>query len=439
MNDLADKLKVYLLCRYALGSSIYTSWTADLDYEVEVVEQCPTDWNPPSDCGIVVTHEHYRWEELSTLRKIYEQRSVPILILADGILEYRNTWQNPTIPDQSLYQPLIGNKIACIGKSSARMIESWGNVGKTEVVGLPRLDALLNSVGNEGEPSAGNDDEFRLLIATATTPAFDDQQRTTVIRSLQELQSQLANNKLVADRKVVPTWRLTDGLAAELGMEENSSEQDESDSLHDAIRNSDAVITTPSTIFLESALIGKPTAVLDFHHVPQYLSSAWTISSSDQIAMTINELANPPKPKIEFQQFVLSEHLECHSPAAPRMRELVEAMILAGQNRSSNEPLSLPANLLRSDTLPADTIGNGRADATFEAQELDRLRSELNQAVHRLETIPRELADKNNQISQLQTSLDESRRRVADVRTRLFKLRKILGIGKENQGEDVDG
>ena len=52
--------------------------------------------------------------------------------------------------------------------------------------------------------------------------------------------------------------------------------------------------------------------------------------------------------------------------------------------------------------------------------------------------MPIELTDKNVQIFQLQSHLDESRRRVADLRRRLFKLRKILGIGKENEQEESE-
>lgn len=437
VNKVADKPKVYLLCRYALSSSLYTSWISELGFPVEVVEQCPTDWTLPADCGIVVTHEHYRWEEVSALRRIYEQRAVPILILADGILEYRNTWQNPTVPDQSLFQPLIGNKIACIGRSSARMIESWGNAGKTEIVGLPRLDSLIENAAQSAV--SRNQNHFRVLIATATTPAFDDQQRETVVRSLRELQSWLNDNREVARREISATWRLTDGLAEQLQIADTSSDQDDVEPLQETIRKCDAVITTPSTIFLECALLGKPTALLDYHQVPQYLSSAWTISSAEQISQTLAELAEPPQPKMDFQHFVLHDQLECQSPAAPRMRELVEKMIRIGQDFSSSEPIAMPANLLASSATRQQNSFASTGDDTFDTQQLDRLRSELSQAVHRLETIPRELADKNNQIAQLQFALDESRRRVADVRTRLFKLRKILGIGKENEGEDVEG
>ena len=68
MNLALEDLKVYLLCRYALDSGLYSSWHDRLSHGVEVVQQCPTDWQPPDDCGIVVTHEHFRWEEASALR-----------------------------------------------------------------------------------------------------------------------------------------------------------------------------------------------------------------------------------------------------------------------------------------------------------------------------------------------------------------------------------
>ena len=63
------------------------------------------------------------------------------------------------------------------------MIESWGNPGRCEVVGMPRLDHLnsrpTTPIRTEGP--------FRLLIATANTPAFTPQQRQSLVNSLQYL------------------------------------------------------------------------------------------------------------------------------------------------------------------------------------------------------------------------------------------------------------
>lgn len=427
-------LKVYLLCRYANESSLYSSWISQLPCAVEVVDSCPANFNPPADCGIVIAHEHYRWEECSAIKRIYEQRRIPVLVLADGVLEYRNTWQNPTIPDASMYQPLLADKIACIGDNTARMIQSWGNVGKVEVVGLPRLDEFI-----EFQPIAKDPNVLRLVIATANTPAFTEQQHAIVLKSIQAIKAFLTKTEtLDSNQKIEVEWRLSAELDVDAEINQNVTTQP----LIESIKQCDAVITTPSTIYLESVLLKKPTAILDFSNSPQFTPSAWTITAPDHIESTINELAEPSNAKMLYQDFVLNDCLRCDSPAAPRMVRLVTEMIKVGARQHAElAPIEMPARILDSTTVRDQTVvpNQNYANELFKTQDKQRLQAELSQAVHRLGTLPQELSDKNHQIAQLQSALDESRHRVADVRARLFKLRKILGIGKENQTEDLPG
>ena len=135
----------------------------DCSLPCSVVRDFAADWTPPPDAGIVITHMHYRWEELSALRKLTESNRVPVLVLADGVLEYRNTWEHPGIPQGCIFQPVCGHKLACVGRGQARVIESWGNPGRCEVVGMPRLDHLSTNAA----PPVRTEGPFRLLIATA--------------------------------------------------------------------------------------------------------------------------------------------------------------------------------------------------------------------------------------------------------------------------------
>ena len=432
MSQEIQDLTAYLLCRYADQSSIYSGWMDQLPCPTQVVTDNPATWRVPDDAGIVITHEHFRWEEVSALRRIFEQSRVPTLVLADGILEYRNTWQNPTIPDASIYQPLMADKIACIGENSARMIQSWGNQGRVEVVGLPRLDAMIET------PRATQiSSEFKLLVCTATTPAFTSQQRLTVIDSLRAVKDWTESNSRVAGRELQIMWRLTGSLDQEIGVEIAESKV----GLHRELMQVDAAITTPSTIYLEALLANLPTAILDFSNSPAFVSPAWSITARDHLDPVIEELANPPEPKMLFQDFVLHDNLNCRTPAADRMVELVTKMMEIGKwCRDRQQPLRFPKRILANDE--SDQISNLIPSACFPDNDsfrqlaMERCQAELSQAIARMDMMPQELADKNNQISQLQSALDESRRRVADVRSRLFKLRKILGIGKENQSEE---
>jgi hypothetical protein len=435
-----SELQAYVLCRFADNSGVYSSWIDEAPLPVNVIDEFLPDWHVPDDAGILITHMHYRWEELTTLRKVLAQNRIPILILSDGILEYRNTWEHPDLVEGSIFQPLFGHKLACIGRGQARVVESWGNPGKCEVVGLPRLDdvdpANVKPVQDSGP--------FRVLIATANTPAFDDHQRASVVEALNQIKKWISANASVAGRPIEVHWRLSDGLESEIGVGDDI-DPEERPPLGGVLENVDAVITTPSTLYLESILRRRPTAILDFYNSPHYISPAWTINAPRHLDWIMPELAAPPKHKMMFQEFVLEDQLECRTPAKPRMLELIRTLVEAGkQARRDREELRLPARVLADPqrgfvSVPAsfelsNLYSNQEALAN---QDLHRLQIELVAAIKRLEQLPYELAEKNQYIAQLKRSLDRSRVRVEDMHNRVVAIRKRFGV--EPSTPNVEG
>lgn len=424
-------LKAYILCRFAETSSVYTSWMSESPLPVVVVDEYLPDWPVPSDAGILITHMHYRWEELTALRKVLDESQVPILILSDGILEYRNTWEHPDLVDGSMFQPLFGHKLACIGDGQARVVESWGNVGKCEVVGLPRLDQVKPIDANRPRVA----DRFRLLVATARTPAFDESQRKTVVQSIEAIKDWGHRNPVLDGRSLELVWRLSDGLELELGVGGDLAIEDR-EPLSQVLDSVDAVLTTPSTIYLEAVLRELPTAWLDFHNSPQYISSAWTISSSDQIDAVVNELASPPSHKMLYQNFVLNDQLASRTPATPRLLKLIQGLVEAGcLAREKGIPIALPSKMLPVEEQQADATGDkvGMAmphseNEVFDNKDPRRLQIELSAAIKRLEQLPCELAEKNRYIAKLMRSLDRSRERVEDMHNRVVAIRKRFGV-----------
>jgi len=426
-----SELKAYILCRFAENSGVYSSWMNQASIPSVVIDEYLPDWHVPDDAGILITHMHYRWEELTTLRKVLNQQRVPVLILSDGILEYRNTWEHPDLVDGSIFQPLFGHKLACIGRGQARVVESWGNAGRCEVVGLPRLD----SVDPASVPPINTSGPFRVMIATANTPAFDEGQRATVIDSLTQIKNWIAANPTVDGRNVEVTWRLSDGLESEIGVGSDIAPE-ERPPLGEVIESVDAVITTPSTMYLESVLRGRPTALLDFHHSPHYVTAAWTITSPHQLDWAMSELASPSKHKMMFQEFVLQDQVENRTPATPRMLSLIDQMIAAGVSaRASRKPIELPPRILADEQNGFATVPSGFNLATlypenesFQSREIDQLQVELEAAIKRLNQLPLELAEKNRFIGQLNRSLDRSRVRVEDMHNRVVAIRKRFGV-----------
>lgn len=402
-----------------------------------IVEDFIVDWQPPDDASIIVTHMHYRWEDLSTLRRLLRDHpEIPVLVLADGILEYRNTWQHPGLAAGSMFQPLLGHKVACIGRGQARVIESWGNVGKCEVVGLPRFDALASQ---EVKPPTKSD-KFRLLIATAQTPAFDDQQRATVLQSLKDLQQWLNANPTIGGAAVETTWRLTDGLDEELGFAPRDPvTEGKLPPMLEVMDNVDAVITTPSTVYLESVLKGRPTAILDYHNAPAYLPPAWTISADSHIGPVLQELADPPRPKLLFQDTTLHDHLDCRWPATERMVDLILTMIECGKTAAeTSKPIEYPFRIISSPekgffpVLESFDIEQLFPNVeSFKQSDLNALQIELNAAIERLGELPKMLADRDAELAKTMDLLEQSRTRrrkmfadFKDLQARFQKLKQ---------------
>ena len=410
-----SKTKVYILNRFAGDNPNYTSWMSECPHPCEIIDEYSPEWSVAEDAGVLVTHMHYRWEEISTLRRVYETTQVPILILADGILEFRNTWENPGVADGACFQPLMGHKLACIGRAQARTIESWGNVGSCEVVGLPKFDEAQKA---EYLP-VQNTGPFRILVATANTPAFNSQQRALVLESLRAIKHRFENNPWVNQRKLEITWRLTDGLGAELGIAGASQKSGKKIPISDAIELADAVITTPSTLYLESVMKRRPTAILDFTNSPQYVGSAWTISAPIHLNTVLQELENPPAPKLLFQRSVLHDNLELGVSSKSRLFGLINEMIKAGQAAKRNgNKLSLPTRILSDPQRGIQAVEAEfnasilyRDNPSFQIGEVERLRQELSQAVARLGQLPRDLDTKHagNQVLAKQLSEAEAR------------------------------
>lgn len=313
---------------------------------------------------ILLSHTEHSSESVLAIRRAVES-NLPALMVMDGILEWRNSWAHPRAEfggrDYPMYQPAMAHKIACLGRSQARVLESWGNLGKCEIVGAPRLDPLIGRSPRhrqEGEP-------FRLLVMTARNPGFTDAQRDVTRRSLLDVKVWCDAHHRVGKLSLQIAWRLTAGLAADLGVRDTSSDV-AGDELVETLGRVDAVLTTPSTAMLEAMLHGIPVGLLDYHNCPQYVPAAWTISAPEQIGPVVQDLMAAPPHRLLYQSTVLHDALECRVPAAPRMADLIWQMARVGREcRAADRSLGFPRRLL-----PDPQDGHHLPEEAFEHHRL---------------------------------------------------------------------
>jgi ubiquinone/menaquinone biosynthesis C-methylase UbiE len=320
---------------------LFQSWTARCPWPVQTVEHYDLEAGPLKDASILVTTDHYREPAVTAIRRARE-RQVPTLILADGVLEYRNTWRHPQIVPGSIFQPVLGHKIACLGRSQARILESWGNHGQCEVVGSPRFDHYAGRQRRQRRAQ----DPFRVLVLTAKTPYFTELQHERVRHSLLDLKRFFDGHPRLEGQTVEPLWRLTQGLEREIGVRSDLKDLRGLE-LAGVMETVDAVIATPSTAMVEAMLLGLPVAALDYGNDPHYLACAWRITSECHVPEVLAELLDPPAAKMLFQETSLHDTLECASPSAPRLIQLIAEMIRHGrQCRREGRPLEFPVRIL---------------------------------------------------------------------------------------------
>ena len=350
---------------------------ADFDVRIEDENEVLRHAQPGDVC---VFYNEFFPRYRTAVHELVQKRCATLYAL-DGIFEWRSLWEFP--PGMSCLwsaRPILSHKVACVGRSQARILESWGHEAQSELVGIPRFDGLLNRsprVRAKGEP-------FVILVLTAKCAGFNEEQLQRASRSLRDLKAWLDAHPHVGGTAIRSVWRITQGLEKEVGVD-NSLKDTTGDDLAQILTKVDAVITTPSTSLLEGMLQQVPVAMLDYNNCPHYVPAAWRITASTHFDQVVPELVNPALAKMHYQQHLLRDSLECHSPALPRLVQLIERMHeLAQRSLREDGILSFPHRILQNvealpvaEAIPLDYARLFPANPAFADGDVRRLQTEV--------------------------------------------------------------
>ncbi len=383
--------------------------------EVERVAQ-------PGDLAIFFS-EHF--DPARKLIPALRAKNVGTLYLVDGILEWRNAWENrenePAFP--WTMRPALADKIGCIGPSQARILSSWGNTDKVEMAGLPRMDRLTEKFRSldHSNPENDTDDgqsEFRLLIMTAKWPGFTEEQIQNVRQGLLDLKEFLATKPKINGRVIRPIWRLTGDLEKSLGVKNELTELS-GKQLNAILAEVDGVVTTPSTAMLEGMLHRLPVAILEYNNCPQYVPSVWQIRARGHIESVLHQLADPLPQKMQYQEFLLRDTLQTSFSATDRVVELIEKMHLEmKQSLDAKKPITFSSRLLPAvEDRAIDFVHHEYYPNQWTSLEIehDQLRLELADQTHRLKIC--------------QSDLEQAQKELSEAHKILFSIEKHPIVG----------
>ncbi len=372
---------------------------------------------------------------------------VATLYAIDGILEWRNAWENSKIEPACPWtmRPVLSDKVVCIGNQQARILASWGNTEKIEVVGIPRFDSLV-AQAKSPQVSEAND-RVRILVMTAKCPGFTDRQRQQILESLVDLKKWLQAEGTIDGKRIEVTWRLTGDLPDQVGVENHPADFSGQE-LAQILDQVDLVVTTPSTAQLESSLLGKPTALLDYTNSPIYTDAAWRISAAEQIAVTLQSMIGPSPARLELQRYLLHDNLQLETSATERMVSLIKAMLEVAANANARPAecgeIEFPSNLLppvESDVNQIHLAQWFPSRAEFAEQDKTVLQAELAHARREIEHLNQVIESLQDELAQAHQIFDQIQNHpIAGpvVRTRQ-KLIDWVGRFSDRDSDGVNG
>jgi hypothetical protein len=289
---------------------------------------------------------------------------IPTILLMDGTIEWKHFFENPKWSfggNEAPYFPLQCDKIFVPGPSTYRFLEYFGNSGKCEITGFPRLDLYKDRAFLKSKDNAHK----TIGIMSANTAGYTAEQISESKKLFEDLYIWSKSNSSIHLK-----WRLRKGFDKILDI---PIENDSSASLIDFLQKVDAVICQPSTAAYEAMMLNIPTALADYSIAPNYMHAAWEINSSEQIDPVINSLLAHEPMKVMLQQHLLDDTLSFKGNSAEFSSQLIHEII---SFKNQNHNLDLPANLYLNLINKHDSISI-QSDALFPNQNSYRF-SDLN-------------------------------------------------------------
>lgn len=272
--------------------------------------------------ALIVSCEHH-WPTRLAIAAC-KRLGIPTFHVLDGIVEWRNLFENPrsSQPENGppLFQPLLSDHTFTMGEAQRRTLEWLGNRMVT-ATGLPRFDGMKVNPCRTGRPT----NPAALLIATANTPWFTDEQQHVFEREFSILIDRFKSGAASDGQSFHCRWRVAAPVAERFGLV-----RDEPGSAAEALALCDALITTPSSLAVEAMLLGIPTLVFDPFACPALTPNAWSATSAGTVMELLPSLMSPGEKRAGLQDSLREWITPCDAGASERVRAWIRSIVATG-------------------------------------------------------------------------------------------------------------
>lgn len=317
------------------------------------------------------------WPDDTECFEQLRSRQVITMCLADGILEWRNSFEHPPSDlegvGKPLWAPVMSDYFLAIGEAQKRSVEPFGNDGRCYVIGAPRLESSIERYKNS-KWSLPDKRSRKVLIASAKRFAQGAVDGAAMVKAYADLKRFFHEPVGSLPVRWEPVWRVSEELAAELAL---SSEEKRSGAgeLGKILGEVDAVICNQSTLILEAMLYRLPVASLDYTDAPHFIRTAWNIKGEEHIVSVMMSMCSPQQHHVRFQDIELRDQLQVEDSPSAKLDSFV-AKVAEGNGATSHFPESssrMESHLSREEAIISQLRYQIRREREASSQRIERL------------------------------------------------------------------
>ncbi|ASI89244.1 hypothetical protein [Vibrio mediterranei] len=272
--------------------------------------------------SILITTSPYELESIQS--SLIAKKSIG---LQDGVFDFSNSFNNPFFFNKSykLHFPAINDVILCFGKKEASYIAGFNKrtVVKTYIPEFVKRTMKLADDFNNPEP------EYDVMLTTANTAYFDESEFKLLVNYLESVIDSLLSSGYKICIRIFDNQLLN---ALSLEDIDNLKEG----SFVEAAANVKSVITTPSTLAVESMILGLPTATLIYRDMPITTQTGWMLYNPAIVCSVVESMLNNNRERLSIQRVLLENYLEPEVKDAT-VKTLTRLSQLSDQSKTGRE------------------------------------------------------------------------------------------------------
>ncbi|WP_430462883.1 hypothetical protein ACQUQU_08890 [Thalassolituus sp. LLYu03] len=253
----------------------------------------------PDDDNILVTFSPYEKESMRyALKWMINGRGV--ISIQDGVYDFCSGFTHPFFSNSyKLYYPAVSNVVIAGNTSDCKIIKALNPFADVYSYRLPSSvvsgDALMKS---------NNAKLYDVLITTANTSYFSDYEMNSVVELINETVKYLEFSGLSF------CFRIFDGILANRISALTTANNKTEGSFSDVLTLCRSVVSTPSTVVVETMAHDVPVAVYIYRDFPVSVQGGWIIRDTNSISGVIQGMLSKPNARMDIQRAILQGYID---------------------------------------------------------------------------------------------------------------------------------